>query len=91
MWQTHRLVSLHSDAGGEKDTGGQGNMTDTFSSMVHIGWVELVVLQGYGAHGQAGDEEHHVCKAEEDQQVVEHGGHLLLAQHKDTQYVANNS
>ena len=53
---THSLVPLYGQAGGEEDAGSQGHVTDTLTSMVQMGGVELVVHH-YGAHGQGGEEE----------------------------------
>ena len=81
------LVSLYIDAGGEEDA----DMAQAFQGMVGRKGVEGVVLQGYGAHGQAREEEHQVCQAEGQEQLVEHGGHHLPAQHQHAQQVPNNS
>ena len=62
---TAYLMPLYSTTGGEEDADSQGYMTNTLCCMVELFRVEVVVLQSYGAHQQAAEEEEEVCQAEE--------------------------
>ena len=85
------LMSLYRYTSGKEGADCQAEMAQAFHGTVGLQGVEVVVLQGHGAHGQAGEEEHQIYQAEGQQQLVEHGGHHLPAQHQHAQQVPNNS
>ena len=60
------LMSLYRDAGGEEDTDSQADVAEALQHVVDSQGVEGVVLEGYGAHGQAAEEENQVSQAEEE-------------------------
>ena len=57
---THRLVPLYAQAGGQEDAGCKGHMAEALANMVEVCRVEVIELHGYRAHDQVGEEEDEV-------------------------------
>ena len=60
MLDDNSTESSDEESGGEEDTDSQADVAQALQHVVHHHGVEVVVLEGYGTHGQAAEEEHQV-------------------------------